>query len=152
MIEEHLWWMKGNSSAQEQDKPVESRCDILSGAFLDLNKCEIHIPRACVNVKPPMRSRIPAISIPEASSTARYFPPWRMLPKFNICDNESTRRSRRRFWSFRNQYSQTLYSVGSMVVNNFEYLLWLSRVYNLHVFHSLRFFAFFVFVFAVFRL
>ena len=39
-----------------------------------------------------------------------------------------------------------------MVVNTFEYLLWLSGVYNLYVYHSLRFFAFFVLVFAVFRL
>ena len=89
--------MKENSFAQEQDKLVESRYDILSGVFLDLNKCEIHVPGVCVNIKPPMRSRIPAISIPEASSTAKYFPPWRMLPKFSICDSESTRRSRRRF-------------------------------------------------------
>lgn len=52
-----------------------------------------------------------------------YLPPGRMLAMFIIWDNVSTRRSRIRFWSLVNQYSHTLNNVGSIVVNDLEYLL-----------------------------
>ena len=71
---------------------------------------------------PPMRSRIPVTTKPEASSTAIYLPPGRMFARLSIWLRVSPRISRIRFWSLLNQYWQTLNSVGSIVVNDFEYL------------------------------
>jgi hypothetical protein len=53
---------------------------------------------------------------------AMYLPPDCIFARFSTWDRESTLRSRSRFWSLRNQYSHTLNSVGSTVVNILEYL------------------------------
>lgn len=71
---------------------------------------------------PPILSIIAETTIPEASSTARYLPPGLMLAMFIIWDNVSARRSLIRFWSLVNQYSHTLNKVGSIVMNDLEYL------------------------------
>lgn len=60
--------------------------------------------------------------IPDASSTARYRPPGRILARLSNWDKVSGRMSRNRVGSLLNQYSQTLNSVGMMVVKPFENL------------------------------
>lgn len=57
---------------------------------------------------PPSLSRIPAATMPDASSTSKNFPPGCMFARFKIWPKESTRISLMRVWSLANQYSQTL--------------------------------------------
>lgn len=84
--------------------------------------------------------------MPEASSMARYLPPGRIFAKFSICDSESIRMSRIRFWSLMNQYSQTLNKVGSIVVNDLEYL-YISKSTSMRIEISKIYFASFRFLY-----